>query len=324
MEVGSRPTLIDRLKNVFLREPIPFTSRREVNWRAVKIMIASSISLAVIVLLLLPTSEPEQTSYLERGDGPSARSSLSEATLSDETLRQFEQGRTNMAGVPKHIGYLGTGSAGMGNRSMSGDRNSSMIITRGGLDSRTQLPPGSRVRVRLLEKVTLANQSLPVIGEVSSDFVHEDGLAIPEGAKVFGEASFDSNDDRAQISWRAVQMPDGRQRPFSAISVGLDGQVGVSGKVHSDGVKNTVGQTLTRFIGAYAEGSMQRGAFGGNPGGSENGFKNAVAEPAKDRAEAWAEDLKKERRWIEVSSGVEFSAVLREPFTYRDPGGHLN
>jgi hypothetical protein len=56
-------------------------------------------------------------------------------------------------------------------------------------------------------------------------------------------------------------MPDGRERAFSAVSVDLDGQVGVQGRIHSDGVKNAVGQTLSRFIGAYAEGSMLKTHF---------------------------------------------------------------
>jgi hypothetical protein len=35
----------------------------------------------------------------------------------------------------------------------------------------------------------------------------------------------------------------------------------LTANVQSDGVKNAVGQTLTRFVGAYAAGSMNTGAL---------------------------------------------------------------
>ncbi|MFN9066383.1 MAG: hypothetical protein ACK5V3_04090 [Bdellovibrionales bacterium] len=111
-----------------------------------------------------------------------------------------------------------------------------------------------------------------------------------------------------------------RERPLSAIGVGSDGQVGVDGRVHSETMKNVIGQTMTRFIGAYAEGSMQRGSLGENPGGAENGLKNAISETAQDQAERWADDLKKEKRWIEISNRTEFYAVLTANFAFRDPG----
>jgi type IV secretory pathway VirB10-like protein len=161
---------------------------------------------------------------------------------------------------------------------------------------------------------------MPVMGIVAHEVVHEDSLAIPEGAKVLGDVSFDDSSERAQISWRSIIFPDGRERPLSAVGVGRDGQLGVEGKVHSDALKNTIGQTVTRFIGAYAEGSMSRGQFGAAEGGHDNGVKNAIAETAKDRAEAWAEDMRKERKWIELDRGAESLVVLNQPFVFRDPG----
>jgi hypothetical protein len=61
--------------------------------------------------------------------------------------------------------------------------------------------------------------------------------------------------------------------------------------------------------------------FGGSPGGKENGFKNAVAETAKDQAERMADKMKKEREWLELDSSSEFLALLTQPFRFRDPGG---
>ena len=65
---------------------------------------------------------------------------------------------------------------------------------------------------------------------------------------------------------------------------------------------------------------MQKGALGASPGGTENGLKSAVSETAKDRGEAWAEDMKKQKPWIEVNTDQNFLMILSQPFTFRDPG----
>ncbi len=325
MEVAKKEPPVDRLKNMFLKEPIPFATRREPNWKAIKWAGIGLVSVTIFCLLIYSPKAPEETTYHEKVDPGSTQSASAESAPSDTAFAQMQQGRVNMNSVPRSLDYLYSRSNGGGGSSQgaTGNRNSSMIITRGGLDSKTQLPPGTRIKVKIIEQAIVANQSMPVIGLVAGDYVHEDGLAIPKDSKLFGEVSFDEASDRAQFSWRSLQFPDGRERPISAIGVGFDGQVGVEGKIHSNAMKNTVGQTLTRFIGAYAEGSMQRGALGGNPGGNDNGWKNAIGETAKDRADAWADDLKKEKKWIELRAGTESFAVLNQPFTFRDPGGNL-
>lgn len=326
MEVANKQPPVEKLKNIFLKEPVPFATRREPNWKAIKWAGVTVVGATVVFLLLYSPAPTEETSYHEKAEPGSTQVKSTESAPSDTALSQIEQGRVNMNSVPRSLDYLYSRSGGSGGGSLQGgnsNRNSSMIVSRGGLDSKTQLPPGSRIRIKIIEQAIIANQSMPVIGLVASDYIHEDGLAIPKDSKIFGEISFDESSERAQFSWRSIQFPDGRERPISAIGVGFDGQIGVEGKVHSNAFKNTVGQTLTRFIGAYAEGSMQRGAFGGNPGGSDNGWKNAIGETAKDRADAWADDLKKEKKWIELRAGTESFAVLNQPFTFRDPGGSL-
>lgn len=99
-----------------------------------------------------------------------------------------------------------------------------------------------------------------------------------------------------------------------------DGQAGIEGKVKSEALKNTVGETLTQFIGSYAEGSMSQGAFGASQGGVSNGLKNAVAQTAKERASSMADAMKKEKKWIEVNAGTETLAVLSQSFVFKDPG----
>lgn len=313
MEIATFKSQLDR---IIFKEPKPFVLKKEINWRAITKVGCAMVGILVVLLLLMPTPEPEQKDFQEKADpGTTATKSSSGDAL--EAL-QAQVAAISRNGVS--FDYLNQGSSVGLSRWHERERNGPMIISRGGYDAKNQLPPGTRLAVKLLQKAVVANQGMPVIGIVSKDIVHEDYVAVPQGAKIFGEMSFDDSSDRAQVSWKTLQFPDGRERQLSGIGVSMDGQVGVEGKVHSDGFKNTAGQILTRFISAYAEGSMQKGAFGASQGGSENGLKNAVAETAKDRGEAWAEDLKKQKRWIEVGMDSEFLAVINQPFTFRDPG----
>jgi len=323
MEAVEKEVNLD-FKNYFLKEPRPFTSKREVNWSKVQTWAIVAVGIVIFGIIVMPSSQPDQETFHEKAEkGSLAKAQLAENDPTQETIRQLQESQASVRQVHGSLDYLYRPSspAGSGSGGGSGpDRNSSMILSRGGIDTRTQLSAGTRVTIRLTNKVTIANQGMPVVGIVSQEVATESGTAIPSGSKVLGDASFDEESERASISWRSIILPDGRERPFSAIGVGRDGQVGVGGNVQSDGVKNAVGQTLTRFVGAYAAGSMNTGAFGANQGGHTNGLRNAVAQTATDRANAMGEDLQKERKWIELQNGSETIAVLNQPFTFRDAG----
>lgn len=321
MEAVTKEVNLD-FKNYFLKEPKPFTSKREVNWPKVQTWAISFVGVLVLGLLVMPSSEPDQETFHEKAEqGSLANIKARENDPTQETIRQLQESQANVRQVHGSLDYLyrpSTGGAGGGNATP--DRNSAMILSRGGTDARDQLSAGTRISIQLTSKVTIANQGMPIVGIVTDDVSSESGTAIQSGSKVIGDASFDSDTERAMITWRSIITPDGRERAFSAVGVGKDGQVGIGGNVHSDGVKNVVGQTLTRFVGAYAAGSMNTGAFGANQGGNVNGLRNAVAQTATDRANAMGEDLQKERKWIELDSGTDTIAVLSQPFAFRDAG----
>ncbi len=315
MEVTNRSSWFS---GIFLKDAKPFISKRDINWpRITKAGLVAIIGL-VVALLMMPTTKPQEKTFHEKVEPGFVQKSI-ENDPTQDNLSQLQQAKSNSRAVPNSLDYLyQSNSGGMG--SSNKDRNSSMILSRQGVDSKTQLPPGTKISVRIIEKLNVTNQTMPIIGVIAKDLLQEDSLAIPNGSKLFGESSFNEGSERAQVSWKSIQFPDGRERQISAISVGSDGQVGIDGNVHSEALKNTIGQTLTRFIGAYAEGSMERGPLGANTGGSENGMRNAVAETAKDRADALATDLKKEKKWIEIESNSESLAVLTQAFVFRDPG----
>lgn len=321
MEATESVSLVSKLAKLYLKEKKPFTKKRDINWSAIKVSIGASVGVVVLVLLLMPAPGTETTEFSEKIDSNGIKvQSFAESNPTTDAWSQLQQAQSNVGSAPRSLDYLSDGQ-GFGGSGSKANRNSSMIIGRGGVDSKTQLSPGTKVRVRLNETLTLSTQGVPVIAIVVSDVEHEGVVAIPRGSKVFGEMAFDESSDRASVTFRSVQLPDGRERQISAIGLGNDGQYGIDGKVKSEALKNTFGQTLTRFIGAYAEGSIQRGQLGASQGGHENGMKTALAETAKDRAEAWAEDLKKEKKWIEIQAGKEFTAIINQPFLFRDPGG---
>lgn len=318
MEIATRISFFDRMKNLAFKEKSYFLSRREINWSTLGKCAALALVLGIIGILLIPAPKEAPQNFTEQAH-PGERPRLEASDPTQETIQQLSRGSYSRT-APADLSHLYASPSSGGSGDSGDSKNSSMILGRGGLDSRTQLPAGSRIAVRLIEKAILASQGMPIIGIVSRDYVHEGSVAVPQGSKVFGDVSFENSGERASVTWRSVQFPDGRERPLSAIGVGSDGQVGVEGRVYSEAMKNLIGQTVTRFIGAYAEGSMQRGSLGENPGGIENGLKNAISETAHDQAERWADDLKKEKRWIEISNRTEFYAVLTANFAFLDPG----
>lgn len=322
MEVIEKSSLKDRIAEMFLSSKIPFTKKRDVNWKRIGFCVGFGLLVAIVLLMLMPEPVQEQTEFHQSAK-PHEMSSPANGdnTMADETTRQLESSRGFSNSVPSSLDGLYRQDSGGGMSSgQSQNRNSTMLIGRGDGDSKGMLPPGTRIQVRLYEKAIVENQGMPVIGIILKDVVYEDRVAIPEGSKIFGDVAFNDSSERAEVSFRTIRFPDGRERQISAIAVALDGQLGITGNVRSQALKNTVGQTLTRFIGAYAQGSMQTGSFGANQGGNTNGLRNAIAATAEDRANAWAEDMKKEKKWIELSPSDAFYGVLNQSFAFIDPG----
>ena len=195
-----------------------------------------------------------------------------------------------------------------------------MILSRPGVNSSNQLAAGMKFSVRLLDKVTISEQAVPVIVEVTRGGVNESGAGSEEGSRLFGMAQFQNGAERAQIQFQSISDPSGIVRQIQGVGIGSDGQTGIAGDVHSQNFKNTAGQFVSRFVGAYASGSQQRDFLGNSRGGATNGLLNAVAATAEDRTNAYAQDLQKERQWIEIPQATEITVVLTQTFTFREPG----
>ncbi len=318
--------LDQKIKGLLFKDAKFLSSKKDINWGFIKTASIIGVLVLVFVLLLLPQPEPEVREFHNKVEQTQVAQNArpEEANPNMDTWEQMKASQSSAAsalrGVNSYSNYLGgNGNSGSSSGS-SKNYNSSMILSRAGSDSRLTLPSGSTFKVRVTSKVTVSTDAMPVMGIVVGDVSHDSMTAIPGGSKLFGEASFDESTEKASITWRSIVMNDNRRRDIQAVAVTNDGQAGIYGNVKSNAYKNIAGKTLTTFIGAYAEGSMKRSMLGVSEGGVENGLKQAISETAKDQAERWGNDLQKEKRWIEISSGTESQAVITAPFQFRDVG----
>ena len=311
MEVNPKINLSQKLKSLFLKEPKPFSTKQDFNWKLTGTVLGIGLVVSIFVLLLLPQPIPQNSEFHETVAGDVSKKNGDRPSEADAWASLQNRGGFNandFLGLPRTT------------TTSTKNHNSPMVLIRTGYDSRTQLPAGTRIQIRLTQRVVVQSSAMPIIGVVTNDVLQESTIAIPRDTQIFGTVSFDDTSERALINWTSVTFPDGRQRELLALALGVDEQAGVNGNVKSEALKNIIGATVSRFIGAYAEGSMTRNQMGFSQGGNNNGFKNAIAETAKDRAEDWADSLKRTRKWIEVNEGTNLIAVLKQTFTFRDPG----
>ncbi len=307
------------LQEYFLKEERPFVAKREIDWRKVQITAGVVLGMMVFLIILVPEKPQETGNFREMIEkGTIAKAQMQEDDPTQEAIKQLQEAQRNTQTVHASLDHLYRADSPSGGGSSSLQSTSQgqggMILAREGLDSRTQLLAGSTLGIRLETKATVGEAPLPVIGIISHDVDANGFVAIPAGSRVLGKVTFSMDSNEAQVSWQAIILPDGRERPFQASGV-------IRGRVSSQGIKKAVGQTVTRFVGAYAAGSMNTGAFGENKGGHVNGLRSAVAQTAADRATAYGEELQKEKKTIELATGQATSAVLNAPFSFRDPGG---
>ncbi|HLE11835.1 MAG: hypothetical protein A2504_00555 [Bdellovibrionales bacterium RIFOXYD12_FULL_39_22] len=323
MENTVKESLSERSKKLFLKAPKPFSSRQEINWKSIGSVAGFCVFLFVVVVLILPEKPKDELDFHETATIEDIPKKAERLTATEDTLAQLQSTNGYSRSVAEPLTAYGEGAksqGGSGGEGSNRDRNTSMILAREGASAKGKLPLGSRIIFKIAEAMTIAKDAMPVVGVVVKDTIYENSVAIPEGAKLYGEISFDDSNERAKINFQSIIFPNGRERTISAIGIGADGRIGIDGDVHSEILKNLMGHTITRFVGAYAEGAMTRGQMGASSGGHANGLKNAVSETAKDYAEGFGEEMKKEQKWIELPAGTMAEAVLNQGFIFKDPG----
>ena len=309
--------------DLIFKEGTPFTKKREINKDRLAKVFYYSLGAIVITLLFYPF-KPEQKKEIQNEKTPFQNPPPPNQNMSDadaQALAAMQSSNAQGSGSKARAQVGGGSIGGMFGGGFSSSKNTSMIIMRGLSDSKTSLQPGTRLQLRLTDSITVSSQSVPINAVLVRDVPHDDLIAIPEGAKFTGSVTFDDSSDRATITLNTIIFPNGESKPISAMGAGMDGSIGVEGDVHSKALANTVGQTMTRFIGSFASGSVSHGMLGSSDGGYSNGLKTAISDTAQDRANQMGEELKKEKKWIELKSGQSFVAIISQPFQFAHAGG---
>tara|TARA_B110001454_G_C12723306_1_gene436421 strand:- start:31639 stop:32598 length:960 start_codon:yes stop_codon:yes gene_type:complete len=300
-------TLKNGLKTSVIQENA-FSKKFDLNIKTIKLLAIFGVVVFVTVVFMIPTDVPiEFTEKIERSDEKKPDSNNSQNAL------QNQQSAQALWAAPR-VSIPG-GSAGN-----PVNYNTSMIVGSKLGNAKTELRSGIRVALRLMDKVIVSQDPVPILAESILDSVSDSGLRLPAGTKFYGQASFQKGSDRAQIRFDQISLASGQIKRISAFALDKSGQAGISGKVFSDGMKNATGQVLTTFVGGLAAGSMQTDIKGNSKGGIENGLLGAVAATAQTRAQNYGEKLKTEREWIELNPGTECDAVLNDAFKLQEGG----
>lgn len=309
--------LKSKLRSQVIKEN-EFSEKKDFNFKKIRNFLLASLALFVLIVLFLP-SQPE-IEFTEKKEIAKPKDEL--VAHADEVSSQTSESKIkkssseNLWGSPSRSGssYNGGGGSQI-------NYNTSMLIGGGQKNAKSQLRQGLRLPLRILDKVTISQEPVPILAEMILDSMTESGLKLPSGTRLCGEASFQKETERANIRFSQMSLPNGQIKKISALALGKDGQVGVAGRTFSDGAKNSVGQLLTTFVGGLASGSMDLDVLGRSKGGIENGLLNALAQTAKTKAENYGQKLKAEREWLEISSGTECDALLSDSLNLQDWNG---
>lgn len=264
-------TMKERFKGLFVKKT-SFSQKTELKISSFKWMGLVFVLVFVCVVLLMPDEVPIQfTEKMEK-----------EKVQSEESVGQIEQ---KSAINSNQLWAAPTRESSRGGYAAEVNHNTSMLLGSPGGNAKTQLRSGTRLPLRILDKVIVSQDSVPVLAELLLDGMTDSGLRLPAGTKFYGEATFTKGTDRASVVFKQISLPSGQVKGLAARALGKDGQPGIEGRVYSDGMKNTAGQVLTTFVGGLAAGSIQTDIFGRSKGGLENGLLSAVAETARGKAQ---------------------------------------
>lgn len=298
------------LAAVFFRKS-GISTKTEVNFKALRTIAVGLVFIFIAVVMLMPNEQLVE--FTEKIPPKAERPPDEESPATAST----GAGTAQALWGPSRPSFPGMSGGGGGSQV---NHNTSMILGSKNGNAKTQLRAGVRFPLRVVDKFIVSTDPVPILAELLVDAMTDSGLRLPAGTSVYGEASFQKGADRATIQFRQVSLPDGQIRPVTGIAVSKDGHPGVSGRVYSDGLKNTAGSVLTTFVGGLAAGSVETDIMGRSRGGLENGLLTAVAATAKERAQSYGEKMKAEREWIEVPSGAECDLLLSESMNLQQGG----
>lgn len=304
----------------FLTEKCPFSQKRQLKTRNIKIAAGLVLTAAIAFILFAGGSAEREWKQSE-----AATAKAEDITNHGHSSAQSQgsEGSVGMGGgwgstqsAPHSYGAHAAGS-GVSNRQYTSSQ-----IVRGsgdGAGSGFGLPMGSTVSVRLLNTLLSSDSGQPVMAEVLQDAAWRNSVLIPAGARVMGTATFDDASKRLQIRFHTFVYPSGDQHPVSALALLSDGSSGLPGDFHSGTAKKEIGRFLGDFIGGLADGMKDRQAGGQSgiafePGSLKNGILNGVTVSSLDQAKSFSEGMQHVHPYLEVPGGSVFVLYFEKEY----------
>lgn len=274
------------------------TSKKDLSWK--NIVTASTALFGVTIIMAFLKPEENMTKFRVVND--------------ERTLNRVEEQKANEANkdsVAKRV-WENPPRYTMPSQGAAPNLNTPMLVGPSSGNAHLQFNAGTKVRIKMAEKFMASSDPTPVMAVTVEDMQTEAGIILPAGSELYGEATLVRGSPRAKIEFKQVSEPNGRLRAIQGLAIGLDGERGIEGKLHSDAMKNSAGQVITSFVAGLAGGSVERDFMGNSKGGISNGLLSAVSEAAKDRATKYGESLKEAREWVEIEAGADAEVVLTQ------------
>jgi hypothetical protein len=297
LKIPNPSEIKDAVSNFFLIKN-DGTTKKDLSWKNVIIVMTGLMGLMIVMAFLKP--EENNTKFRVVND---------EKTLDrEEENRASENNKSSAAQRiwenPPKFRVTSSGAA--------PNLNTPMLVGPSNGNAHVQFQAGTKVRIKMSEKFMASKDPTPVMAVTIEDIQTEAGLILPSGSQFYGEATQIGGSSRAKVEFKQIAEPSGRLRQIQGLIVGLDGERGIEGKLHSDGVKNSAGQVITTFFAGLAGGSVERDLMGNSKGGISNGLLSAASEVARDRAHQYGESLKEAREWVEIEAGADAEVVLTQ------------
>ena len=306
----------EKVDSYFFSQQSPFSRKRTINLKTVKIAAATLVVVMLVILLLtgnganLPSKGAEmksgaETSSVNRNTSEAvSRANLTQAAYISSGYELPLGGKARLSASPQRQ-YTSSQIVRREDRNLGGNSSLSLATT---------------IPAKLINTVLSSDAVSPVIAEITDDALDtSSSLVVPSGTRVVGQASYDDVTRRLQVRFHALVFADGEERSFSGLALLGDGSAGLEGEYHSQKITKEAGRFLGTFVGGFAEGMKDRQMTpSGQPlekGSVKNGILNGLSSSAFGEAQSTAQDLEQTKPYLEVPAGTKFLIYLDKEFS---------
>ena len=163
-----------RVQGFFVRKS-ELSEKREINFRLLKAIAFSTVLLFIAIVLLLPDDQPVEFSVKREA---ASENTEPFATAADEPPRGPRRSQALWASPKSNFDSTNVGTSEV-------NHNTSMLVGSHGGNAKTQLRPGSKLTLRIIDKFTVSEAPVPILAELILNAETESGLLLPAGTRLY-------------------------------------------------------------------------------------------------------------------------------------------